>query len=241
LQERIVERRTYPWNGQVTRTDDKKYMGEIVMNTRRARGDYMGVAGKLNDEEDRTANVYKYWPNDYGLYNMAGNVAEWVMDVYRQETDDMNELNPYRGNEYETWKVGDDGAIEERDEQGKVPVVPVSDFKNDRRRNYRSADNINYLDGDYASNLESDIWKNKESKVSSKSTVMMYDRSKLGYPSGTYSMINDKSRVFKGGSWVDVQYWASPGMRRYLDQAESTKYIGFRCAMSRVGGTDGKK
>ena len=30
---------------------------------------------------DVTAPVYSYWPNDYGLYNMAGNVSEWVMDV----------------------------------------------------------------------------------------------------------------------------------------------------------------
>ncbi|MCL2132138.1 MAG: formylglycine-generating enzyme family protein, partial [Lentimicrobiaceae bacterium] len=81
LEERVVERRTYPWNGQVTRTDDKKYMGQIVMNTRRARGDYMGVAGALNDHADYLAPSIHYWPNDFGLYNMAGNVAEWVLDV----------------------------------------------------------------------------------------------------------------------------------------------------------------
>jgi len=238
LQERVLERRTYPWNGQVTRTDDKKYMGNIVMNTRRARGDYMGVSGALNDEGDYTMPSISYWPNDYGLYNMAGNVAEWVMDVYRQETNDLAELNPYRGNDYKTWKKTDDGTIDERDEQGRVPMVPVSDFKNDRRRNYRSANNINYLDGDYASNLDNDVWKTKES---TSSTRLMYDRDRRGYPQGTYSMIGDNVRVYKGGSWADIQYWASPGMRRYLDQDEATKYIGFRCAMSRVGSTNGKK
>ena len=35
------------------------------------------------DAADITAPVYMYWPNDYGLYNMAGNVSEWVLDVYR--------------------------------------------------------------------------------------------------------------------------------------------------------------
>ena len=49
-------------------------------------GDYMGVAGALNDNADVTAPVYNYAPNDYGLYNMAGNVNEWVMDVYRPGT-----------------------------------------------------------------------------------------------------------------------------------------------------------
>jgi len=172
------------------------------------------------------------------LYNMAGNVAEWVMDVYRQEIDVLSELNPVRANVYETWKTSDDGTIEERDEQGRVPTVPVSDFKNDRRRNYRSSNNINYLDGDYASNLETDEWKKKEA---TSSTRMMYDKHKQGYPQGTYSMTADNARVYKGGSWKDIQYWASPGMRRGLDQEEATDYIGFRCAMSRVGSTDGKK
>ena len=43
----------------------------------------MGVAGNLNDNADITAPVRSFWPNDYGLYCMAGNVSEWGMDVYR--------------------------------------------------------------------------------------------------------------------------------------------------------------
>ena len=49
------------------------------------------------------------------------------------------------------------------------------------------------------------------------------------------SMINDNARVYKGGSWKDGSYWLSPGTRRYLDERQSTDYIGFRCAMTRVG------
>ena len=240
LQERILERRTYPWNGQVVRTDDKKYMGQMVTNVRRGRGDYMGVAGALNDAADYTNYVTSYWPNDYGLFNMAGNVAEWVMDVYRQLTyEEMFDLNPYRGNVYETVKVEDDGTVAERDEIGAVPMVPVSDFKNDRRRNYRSADNINYLDGDWASQLEPESWRNPHNpKVSNR---YMYDKG--AQPKFTYSMVDNRVRVYKGGSWIDLQYWASPGQRRFLDQDESTAYIGFRCAMSRLGpsSTGGKR
>jgi gliding motility-associated lipoprotein GldJ len=238
LQERVLERRTYPWNGQVVRTDDRKYMGAFVMNIRRGRGDFMGVAGNLNDGGSYTQPAIHYWPNDYGLYNMGGNVAEWVMDVYRQLSyDEMNDLDPYRGNVYETFKTLDDGSIEERDETGKVPMVPVSDFKNDRRRNYRSADNINYLDGDWTSQVQlgGEEWKNP---ASSESTVYMYDKSP--YPQGTYSMVANNARVYKGGSWKDTPYWASPGKRRFLDQEESTDYIGFRCAMTRLGSSDGR-
>ena len=48
LNERILERKLYPWNGHYTRTDDKRYYGDFVANTRRGRGDLMGVAGYLN-------------------------------------------------------------------------------------------------------------------------------------------------------------------------------------------------
>ena len=236
LKERILERRTYPWNGQVTRTDDKKYMGEFVMNVRRGRGDYMGVASNLNDAWAYTAPVVYYWPNDYGLYHMGGNVAEWVMDVYRQLSfDDVVDINPFRGNVYETVEMLDDGTVAERNERGEVPMVPVSDFKNDRRRNYRAADNINYLDGDWASQSDAEKWTETNNTNSSRS---MYD--KTSYPKGTYSMVADNARVYKGGSWKDIQYWASPGNRRFLDQNEATDYIGFRCAMTRLGSSTGK-
>ncbi|NCA68355.1 MAG: gliding motility lipoprotein GldJ, partial [Clostridia bacterium] len=228
LNERVLERKVYPWNGHYTRTDDKKYYGDFVANTRRGRGDYMGIAGNLNDAAYNTAPVKSYWPNDYGLYNMGGNVAEWVMDVYRQGShDDVTELNPFRGNYFETKRLLEDGTVEERDSIGKLPMVPVSDFKNDRRRNYRQADNKNYLDGDWASLLESDAWTGT---TPAESTDKMYRKNEQ-----IYSLVGDKARVYKGGSWKDIQYWAAPGNRRYLDEDESTDYIGFRCAMARLG------
>ena len=149
LNERVLERKVYPWNGQQLRSEDKKYYGDFMNNVRRGRGDYMGVASALNDGGFYTKEVKSDWPNDYGLYQMGGNVSEWVMDVYRQTShDDVTEYNPFRGNYFETKKLLEDGTVAERDSVGKIPMVPVSDFKNDRRRNYRAADNKNYLDGD---------------------------------------------------------------------------------------------
>lgn len=235
LNERVLERKVYPWNGEFVRTDDKKYYGDMVANFRRGRGDYMGVAGHLNDAAEKLAPVISYWPNDYGLYNMAGNVAEWVMDVYRQNSlDDMTELNPFRGNYYETKKLLEDGTVEERDSVGRVPMVPVSDFKNDRRRNYRAADNKNYLDGDWASLQNfSDV-----EDVPGTSTENMYRKRVEDY---SFSLIGDQARVYKGGSWRDPQYWCAPGHRRYLDEDEATDYIGFRCAMARLGSPTSSK
>jgi gliding motility-associated lipoprotein GldJ len=67
--------------------------------------------------------------------------------------------------------------------------------------------------------------------------VRKYDRS-----SKRTTLINDDVRVYKGGSWRDRAYWLDPAQRRYFPQDMATDYIGFRCAMSRVGPkSDGRK
>jgi formylglycine-generating enzyme required for sulfatase activity len=57
----------------------------------------------------------------------------------------------------------------------------------------------------------------------------------------SFSLIGDQARVYKGGSWRDPQYWCAPGHRRYLDEDEATDYIGFRCAMARLGSPTSSK
>ena len=110
--ELVEERRTYPWDGHYIRNDktrDKGY-GEVNANFVKGRGDYMGVAGSLDDFADITAQVRAYAPNDYGLFNMAGNVNEWVMDVYRPlSTLDSEEFRPFRGNNYQTMVKNPEG------------------------------------------------------------------------------------------------------------------------------------
>ena len=63
---------------------------------------------------------------------------------------------------------------------------------------------------------------------SDKSTKLMYEYART-------SLINDKARVYKGGSWRDRAYFLNPGTRRYLDQDKSSSTIGFRCAISAFG------
>jgi formylglycine-generating enzyme required for sulfatase activity len=50
----------------------QRYVGEIGM--------YMSIAGSLNDAADVTAPVDSYWPNDLGIYYLAGNVEEFVAE-----------------------------------------------------------------------------------------------------------------------------------------------------------------
>ncbi len=287
--ERITDRRIYPWNGHGVRNSDEKYIGQIAANFVRGSGDMMGTAGFLNDNADVTAPVYSYWPNDYGLYNMAGNVSEWVMDVYRASTaQDADEFRPFRGNVFVTqMRDSADNSIATNTEgpvfqkfkhkvntptshgvsgetvevvdsvlttmngkpddmeamngnknvtaEGKSDIpgrvkwrevsAAVSSDNLDERRNYKTADYISYLDGDVNSSI---YYAQGEDAYSDKSDKLMYEYAKT-------SLINDKSRVYKGGSWRDRAYWLNPGTRRYLDQRQATAYLGFRCAMVRVG------
>jgi len=90
-------RRIYPWDGHSLRNPYGDEMGTFMANFKRGRGDYAGIAGKLNDNAMITDWVYGNPPNDFGLFNMAGNVSEWVEDVYRPLSfSDFEDLNPVR-------------------------------------------------------------------------------------------------------------------------------------------------
>jgi sulfatase modifying factor 1 len=190
----------------------------------RGRGDYMGMAGALNDGADITADVFAYTPNDYGLYNMAGNVNEWVADVYRPLSPlDVEEFQPYRGNVITEYRRDNDEDII-FDQYGQPVVDTIADYRN-------------YVDGDYRSNMiEGNDWSNTKPEniaQSATTTDNMYVQSDV--PGVISSRINDRSRVYKGGSWRDRAYWLNPGSRRHLDQSEAKANIGFRCAMTRLG------
>src|SRR5665213_375367 len=144
---------------------------------------------------------------------MAGNVSEWVADVYRPLTSlDENDFNPYRGNKFTEFYKDAQGDFE-RDTLGHLKKIVVPDAEAQSRRNYHKGDVINYLDGDSISSVT------------------------YGY--GITSLISDKSRVIKGGSWNDLPYWLSPGSRRFMDQDQSSSTVGFRCAMTRLGSPEG--
>ncbi len=214
-EERITDRRIYPWNGTSVRfPKGGGWQGAILANFVRGQGDYMGLAGKLNDNAEITAPVQSFFPNDFGLYNMAGNVSEWVMDVYRpMSSQDFNDLNPYRGNIYMTLELDADGIPVEKDSLGRVKYEKVKDEDNVNRMNYKKAEVVDYVDGDEISGA--------------------------AYGYGITSLVNNKARVYKGGSWADRAYYLAPASRRYLDEEQSTSTIGFRCAMDRVGSPAG--
>jgi formylglycine-generating enzyme required for sulfatase activity len=163
----------YPWssNGNeglrnTTKDKNKGSQGMFLANFKNGSGDYMGMIGYANDGAGFPTKVNSFLQNEIGLYNISGNVNEWVADIYRpMNSIDMDDFNPYRGN--------------------------------------------NTLDGD--------------------------DINTSNYETNANTLISNKSRVYKGGSWQDRPYWLNPGTRRFLDEDKSASTIGFRCAVSAFG------
>jgi gliding motility-associated lipoprotein GldJ len=129
IDERIIERRMYPWDGHWVRNPQETFQGDMLANFVRGRGDYMGVSGHLNDNADVTAPAYSYWPNDYGLYNMAGNVSEWVLDVYRPLTaEDADDFRPFRGNVFKTKVLNASGSVAEKYDATMYDIYGIEQY-----------------------------------------------------------------------------------------------------------------
>ncbi|MDA7559182.1 gliding motility lipoprotein GldJ, partial [Flavobacteriaceae bacterium] len=261
-------RKKYPWDGQYTRSGNRKIRGDQMANFKQGKGDYGGIAGWSDDLADHTGQVKNYAPNDHGLYDMAGNVAEWVADVYRPIVDDeFNDFNYYRGNVYTKNAINDDGTVKivmpnevefdtlsngklvARNLPGEIKKIAVDDNETYLRNNFDRSDNRNFRDGDKRSSRYFEDFNDDGGENEETSTRKMYNSPKHNVErdasgklikeydkeNNRTSMINDEVRVYKGGSWKDREYWLDPAQRRYYPQDMATDFIGFRCAMSRLG------
>ena len=293
--------------------------GQFLANFRHGRGDYAGVSPVNNDLGTMTMPVGSFPPNDWGLYDMAGNVNEWVMDVYRPLTPLVsNDLNPFRGNLFKEVARDQDGyprTLEDldTDEQAKAlglmaengeyifPANPGTlvmineqidgdddpidnkegaEYENDPRYNWNDeSPNSIYrgrdigMNGEYnyensnsthsSENYDSDRpygrdaydflgAKSSNPRMSPKRQYSRANnidyrdgegRSQLGadyggwgvYDYGRTTMINNYTRIYKGGSWQDDAYWLSPGSKRFLNEDLAKSDIGFRCVIDHLG------
>jgi len=215
----IENGKIYPWNGMGVRSDKRRTQGLILANFKLSGGDNMGVAGYLNDGGDITVPVTSYLPNDYGLYCMAGNVNEWVADVYRQLSyEDFEDFNPFRGNVYMDKQYEDpEKGILAKDKYGRPVRIPA---KAPRKQ----------------------TWEELHMAAANDSAGSAFNYDVRGFADetsnelyGVTTLVNDRARVYKGGSWADRAYWLNPATRRYMQQDESNAMTGFRCAMTLVG------
>ncbi len=267
----LMGRKVYPWKGYYTRTfKPGRNQGKELANFKIDDGNYDGLAGWSDDGADITAPVKSYPPNDFGLYDMAGNVNEWVADVYRQIIDDeANDFNYYRGNVYTKQAFDENGKLivitpdsipMDTLPNGKIilkqmPGAPAQKMVDENelylRQNFDRADNRSYRDGDLESSRQ---YMKDQEDIDADPTLRMYNApvhkiykdstnmvKEFDKSDKRTSLINDQVRVIKGGSWRDRAYWLDPSQRRFYPQYLSRNDIGFRCAMSRVGNKTIKK
>ena len=248
-------KKKYPWSGDTSRVTQSRNAGDQLANFKQGRGDYSGVAGWSNDDAEITADVRQYPPNDFGLYGMAGNVSEWVADVYRPLTNnEVSDMNYFRGNLFQTYYIGEDGKtsvntlpVDSLNPNGKsvyrqlpgsirkeniIPNDFDSEFTNEQllESNGLAADNLAYADGDKL------YQRDKGNPDGEEMYTDAFDESRA-LEEKRLTLVSNTTRVIKGASWKDRAYWLDPAQRRYMPEFLAADYIGFRCAMSYLGST----
>ena len=234
---------------------------KLLANFKSKQGNYE----TNSDDATITTEIKSFPPNDFGLYDMEGNVSEWVLDIYRPVVDNKeSDLNYFRGNTFLKEVIGPDGKITlvpndrfridtlpngrpiVESLPGEVQYTEFSDSETFMRTNIDNPSLVGYNDGD----VESSIFYRYGEEIQYYDTDPMYNSPRhiqvtfdqdgeiiRGYDSSNYrtTLISDQSRVYKGGSWKDRSYWLDPAKRRLLPQYLSTNYIGFRCVVTNIG------
>jgi len=258
----IRGRKKYAWNGKYSRSKSKRYRGDQLANFKQGKGNYSGLSGWSSDGSDIPIKIKSYPPNAFGIYDMSGNVAEWVSDVYRPIIDsDANDFNYFRGNVFKK-KINKEGKtvyVGSKDAEIKYDTLPNGKIKVNElpgtiknfdinpkdyalRRNFTRSDNVNVNDGDKNSSRYYSSNGNNEQKMYNSPEKPKFIKDSVEYDTEKRTtLISDNTRVYKGGAWSDREYWLDPAQRRYLPEYMATNYIGFRCVSDKLGPMSSEK
>jgi len=136
---------------------------------------------------------------------------------------------------------------------GKLKWRQVTAEENIDRRNYKNSDYRDFVDGDFESSIHygNDARKNDINAGVRDQDLVMYQNDHEEFDlnglvvkpndrtSWPTTLVSDRSKVYKGGSWRDRAFWIVGSNRRFLDEDQAMSTIGFRCAMDRLGSPRG--
>lgn len=191
-----------------------------------------------------TSPVKSFQPNSMNLYDMAGNVAEWVLDIALAKSHiDYDEFGPYRCR-VDRWDTSSiDPSIKFTPEQ--LGIVPPTDSA--LHCHYRYLDSLYYTYKIHATdNLQSAMTKivntnhrqlypmirdtitaRDKMRIRNQALIELHDARLIAkYPN---------ARIIKGGSWVDSIFYLQGACRQLYPETKGSSRIGFRIAMTRVG------
>ena len=249
-EESIISANIFPWK-EKTLTDKKgnyyANFGPIIDRNRYWVKPFSeGIIDK-NQKENYiyTSPIKSFLANEFKLYDMAGNVAEWVLDVPKMNWEDDMGYRPFRGNVFSVIGSNDSAynAVINKDssniDQGRVISKNAPDvFEKDT---LTSLFKVNSNDDLQAAMVKILRRKNYYDPASFPDTIIEKYKNWL-MPKAVSEIhnakvleLNEFPRIVKGGSWADGPVYMECGTQTVFSENKRTYRIGFRIAMMLVG------
>ncbi len=216
----IYKGNIFPWKTYGLMDEKKNYLANFGaiqdINGLRVKAYKVEPTGKKSKTDTYffTSPVKAFPANDFGLYDMAGNVAEWVMDSYGTE---INE-NRFSFNVNIDYLVKDTST-------NTLKVNAYDDIETAKKKIYKRLERSN-------SWIKLDLSNETDNK-------RLEQMAKTELHNAKVAEKQKPARIVKGGSWATGPAYMQCGSREIFNQKKGCSRIGFRVSMIKVGSVVG--